>query len=354
MDPAVGKDWWKAVQSRDRRFDESFVYAVRSTGIYCRPSCAAKRPKPDQVIFFKVPAEAKAAGFRPCLRCRPDEAPIPDEKAETARRLCRFIEKYDSTDRPLTLKVMGEHMSIGPCHLQRIFKQVMGISPGQYADACRLNRLKALVRKGKTVTHALYESGYSSSSRLYEDAASRLGMTPGTYLRRGEGVEIGFTLVDCPLGRMLVAATDKGLCAVSIGDSDEALITALHDEYPAAGIHRDRAGLSEYITALLGYFGGKQPSPGLPLHLQVTAFQWKVYEVLRAIPFGQTRTYEEIARAIGSPGAARAVGRACARNPVAVVIPCHRVVRKDGTPGDYRWGIKNKKALLGRERGRAS
>jgi len=346
----VREEWWQAVLSRNNRFDGTFVYGVRSTGIYCRPSCSARRPQRDQVIFFRMPEAAEQVGFRPCRRCRPAEAVIQDPQVKRIQRLCRYIETYDSPDRSLTLAEMGDHMHVSPHHLQRSFKRIMGITPRQYAEACRLRRLKALVRKGTAITRALYEAGYGSSSRLYEGASTRMGMTPGTYLRGGKGMHIGYTIVDSPLGRLLVAATGKGICAVSIGKSDQFLKTALLNEYSAAEIRWDKTGLKEYVTALLKHLDGKLPNLDLPLDLQVTAFQWKVYEALKAIPYGHTRTYREIAEAIGHPKAVRAVARACATNPTAVLIPCHRVVRKDGSLGGYRWGLDRKKTLLVKER----
>jgi AraC family transcriptional regulator of adaptative response/methylated-DNA-[protein]-cysteine methyltransferase len=350
METTVREDWWQAVLSRNNHFDGTFVYGVRSTGIYCRPSCSARRPQRDQVIFFRMPEAAEQAGFRPCRRCRPAEAVIQDPQVKRVQRLCRYIESYDSPDRPLTLAEMGDHVHVSSHHLQRTFKRIMGITPRQYAEACRLRRMKALVRKGATITRALYEAGYGSSSRLYEGASTRMGMTPGTYLRGGEGMRIRYTIVGSPLGRLLVAATGKGICAVSIGKSDPSLKTALLNEYPAAEIHWDKSGLREYITALLKYLDGKLPNLDLPLDVRVTAFQWKVYEALKAIPYGLTRTYREIAEAIGHPKAVRAVARACATNPAAMVIPCHRVVRKDGSLGGYRWGLEHKKTLLEKER----
>jgi AraC family transcriptional regulator of adaptative response/methylated-DNA-[protein]-cysteine methyltransferase len=350
METTVREDWWQAVLSRNNHFDGTFVYGVRSTGIYCRPSCSARRPQRDQVIFFRMPEAAEQAGFRPCRRCRPAEAVIQDPQVKRVQRLCRYIESYDSPDRPLTLAEMGDHVHVSSHHLQRTFKRIMGITPRQYAEACRLRRMKALVRKGATITRALYEAGYGSSSRLYEGASTRMGMTPGTYLRGGEGMRIRYTIVGSPLGRLLVAATGKGICAVSIGKSDPSLKTALLNEYPAAEIHWDKSGLREDITALLKYLDGKLPNLDLPLDVRVTAFQWKVYEALKAIPYGLTRTYREIAEAIGHPKAVRAVARACATNPAAMVIPCHRVVRKDGSLGGYRWGLEHKKTLLEKER----
>jgi AraC family transcriptional regulator of adaptative response/methylated-DNA-[protein]-cysteine methyltransferase len=349
MEAMVQKDWWQAVLSRNNNFDGMFVYGVRSTGIYCRPSCSARRPRRDQVVFFRMAEAAEQAGFRPCRRCRPAEAVIQDPQVKLVQSLCRYIESYDSPDRSITLAELGDQVQISPHHLQRTFKRIMGITPRQYAEACRLRRLKALVKKGENVTRALYEAGYGSSSRLYEGASARMGMTPGTYLRGGAGMRIQYTIVDGPLGRLLVGATGKGICAVSIGKSDNALEIALFNEYPAAEIHRDRSGLREYVTALLKYLEGKQPNLDLPLDIQVTAFQWKVYEILKTIPYGHTRTYGEIAEAIGHPKAVRAVARACGTNPTAMVIPCHRVVRKDGSLGGYRWGLKRKKTLLEKE-----
>jgi AraC family transcriptional regulator of adaptative response/methylated-DNA-[protein]-cysteine methyltransferase len=226
----------------------------------------------------------------------------------------------------------------------------MGITPRQYADACRLNQFKTHVREGEPVTSAMYGAGYGSSSRLYERAPTQLGMTPATYRRGGRGMRINYTIVECSLGRLLVARTEKGICAVSLGESDNALEAMLTREYPAAEIHCDNATLGEWVSALLDYLNGQQPHLDLPLDIQATAFQWRVWEALRAIPYGSTRSYSEIARAIGQPTATRAVARACATNPAAMVIPCHRVVREDGHLGGYRWGIERKQALLERER----
>jgi AraC family transcriptional regulator of adaptative response/methylated-DNA-[protein]-cysteine methyltransferase len=350
MDIIGQEDRWKAVLARDRRFDGAFVYGVHSTKIYCRPSCPARRPRQDQVVFFRVPEAAKLAGFRPCSRCRPDEVINQDPEVNLVQRLCRFIENYDSLEEPLTLVAMGKYVQVSPYHLQRIFKRNMGITPKQYAEACRVRRLKGFLKNGKDVTFALYEAGYSSSSRLYEGASTRLGMTPGTYLRGGKGMNIQYTIVNSSLGRLLVAATEKGISAVSIGKSDPPLEGALFDEYPAAEIRRDEAGLREYVNALLKYIDGKQPNLNLPLDIQVTAFQWQVYETLRSIPYGQTRSYAEIAETIGHPKAVRAVAQACASNPTAIVIPCHRVVRKNGHPGGYRWGTHTKQTLLAKEK----
>lgn len=350
MDTVVQGDRWKAVLARDKRFDGAFVYGVRSTNIYCRPSCPARRPQKDQVAFFLMPEAARQAGFRPCRRCRPDEAKNRDPEVNLIQRLCRYIENYDSLEKPLTLTVMGKYVQLSPYHLQRIFKRNMGITPKQYAEACRVRRLKGLFKSGNDVTSALYEAGYGSSSRLYEGVSTRLGMTPGIYLQGGKGMSIHYTILNSPLGRLLVAATDKGISAVSIGKSDAALEEALFDEYPAAEVGRDEAGLGDYVSALLKYFDGEQPNLNLPLDIQVTAFQWRVYEALRDIPYGQTRSYAEVAETIGYPKAVRGVAQACASNPIALIIPCHRVVRKNGLPGGYRWGTQTKRALLAKEK----
>jgi AraC family transcriptional regulator of adaptative response/methylated-DNA-[protein]-cysteine methyltransferase len=267
---------------------------------------------------------------------------------ERVGELCRYIEAH--LEEPLTLDVLGARAGLSPCHLQRVFKRITGITPRQYADACRLGRLKARLREGPTVTTAMYEAGYGSSSRLYERAASHLGMTPGAYRRGAPATAVRYTLAACPLGRVLLAGTDRGVCAVSLGDADEELEAWLHQEYPAADVRRDDAGLRPWAAALLEYLRGRRPHLELPLDVQATAFQWRVWQELRRIPYGKTRTYAEVARALGQPTAARAVARACATNPVSVLVPCHRVVRGDGHLGGYRWGLQRKRALLEQEK----
>jgi AraC family transcriptional regulator of adaptative response/methylated-DNA-[protein]-cysteine methyltransferase len=350
MEATMHKEWWRAAAARDRRLDGVFVFGVLSTGIYCRPSCPARRPRKDLVVFFRTPEEARRAGFRPCLRCHPDETVVKDPRVEMVKSLCRFIDEYDDSDRPLTLAVMGEQMGISPSHLGRTFRGVMGISPRQYAEVVRDRRLKRLVRSGSSVTDALYAAGYGSTSRHYAGAPERLGMTPGAYGRGGRGMRIRYEITDSPLGRLLVAATERGVSAVSIGESDEGLEKRLFTEYPAAEIVRDGEGLDDYIGAILAYLDGGGAALDLPTDVIVTAFQARVYEALRRIPRGQTKSYAEIAEAIGKPHAARAVGRACAKNPTALVVPCHRVTESGGDLGGYRWGAERKKALLAREK----
>lgn len=276
---------------------------------------------------------------------RPATPPV-----ELIESICRHIEANVET--PLTLSQLGKEAALSPAHFQRLFKRVTGLTPRQYADACRLGRFKSRLKKRSSVTNAIYEAGYGSSSRLYERASSQLGMTPATYRNGGTKTRIRYTLTDCVLGRLLLGATARGVCAVSLGDADGPLEAFLREEYPAAELTRDDAGLRKWADAILKHLEGKQPHLDLPVDVQATAFQWRVWQELQAIPYGSTRSYREIAKAIDQPRAVRAVARACATNPVAVVIPCHRVVRSDGGLGGYRWGIKRKQKMLEREKGK--
>jgi AraC family transcriptional regulator, regulatory protein of adaptative response / methylated-DNA-[protein]-cysteine methyltransferase len=337
---------WEAVTARDDAFDGLFVTGVRSTGIYCRPSCPARQPARERVVFFETPAQAEAAGFRACKRCDPR-----GEKRDR-RQLVREVAAYldGESESTVTLAALGKHFSVSPFQLQRNFKRIMGVSPYQYAAARRVERLKGELRNGRDVTGALYEAGYGSSSRLYETAPATLGMTPGAYGRGGLGMRIGYTIMDCPLGRMLVGATERGVCSVGLGDDDEALEVRLRREYPAAEIARwgggETGGLLVWAQALLKHIEAGQPSLDLPLDIQVTAFQGRVYSALRSIANGETRSYSAIARQIGEPKAARAVARACATNPVPLTVPCHRVIREDGDVGGYGGGVERKRKLL--------
>jgi AraC family transcriptional regulator of adaptative response/methylated-DNA-[protein]-cysteine methyltransferase len=288
---------------------------------------------------------------RESLKALPSVADAADPHLETVRSACRYIEA--NLEEPLTLAVLGEQVGLSPAHLQRVFKRVTGISPRQYADACRLGRLKTRLKTRRTVTMAMLEAGYGSSSRLYERAGDQLGMTPATYRRGARGMQIRYTLVDSPLGRLLLAGTERGVCAVCIGDVDRTLEGDLRAEYPEAQVERDDEALRPLALEMLEHLSGERPHLELPIDVQATAFQWRVWQELQAIPYGETRTYQEVARAVGQPSAVRAVARACATNPVAVVIPCHRVVRTDGGLGGYRWGLARKQALLEQERTRA-
>ncbi len=342
----------RIIESRSPGHDGAFVFAVRSTGIYCRPSCPSRRPRPERVVFFGAPDEAERAGFRPCRRCRPREAGAGDPRSGWVRRVCRAIEARSGE--PPRLADLARKAGVGPHHLLRSFKRQVGVTPRQYADQVRLARLKTHLRKGRNVTDALYEAGYGSSSRLYERAPGRLGMTPATYRKGGRGARIAYTIVPCALGRLLVAATDRGLCYVALDDGEAGVERCLRREYPEAEIRRDDAGLAPLAAKVLPILDGRPAGSDLPLDIRATAFQWKVYEALRAIPAGSTRSYREVARAVGRPKGARAVGRACATNPVSLVIPCHRVVREDGSLGGYGWGLERKRALLQKERGASS
>ena len=338
---------WNAVVAHDRSADGLFVYAVRSTGVYCRPSCPSRRPRRDRVNFFETPAEAQSAGFRPCRRCRPDGIATPDPWVEKIRRACVYLSNVDGHP---SLATLAARLGGSPYHLQRNFRRLVGVTPREYADACRFRKVKRRLRDGTDVTGAMFDAGYGSSSRFYERAASKLGMTPSTYRRGGAGMNIRYSIVDSSLGRLLVASTPRGVCAVAMGSSDAELERALTREYPAATIAADRGWLAKATESILAHLVGRQPRLDLPLDVQATAFQWQVWQALAAIPYGETRTYGEIAATIGRPRAVRAVARACAANPVALAIPCHRVVAADGTSGGYRWGTARKKALLASER----
>lgn len=341
---------WAAVEARDAGMDGRFVYAVTSTGIYCRPSCPSRRPRRDRVAFFAAPEEAEAAGFRPCRRCRPRSAG-PTEAARTVRLVREHLDAH--LDETVTLEELGREIGLSPWHLQRTFKRQTGMSPKDYVQARRAERLKARLQEGETVTTATYEAGYGASSRLYEQAGRRLGMTPGTYRRGGEGLDIRYTVVDSPLGRLLVAATPRGVCAVTLGDDDRALEAALRDEYPKARLEKAEGSAGDdfasWVEAVVASLDGGPLD--LPLDLQGTAFQQRVWRALQEIPRGETRTYSEIAARLGHPSAARAVAQACASNRVALAVPCHRVVRADGDSGGYRWGADRKRRILARESG---
>ena len=339
---------WQAVVSKDARFDGQFVFAVSSTGVYCRPSCPSRRAHRERVSFFDLPEAAEQAGFRACLRCQPRRARVLDPQMELVQRVCSLLNSSDSE--AVKLAELASHAGVSVFHLQRTFKRVMGISPRQYLAARRFGTFKALVRKGDSVTTALYESGFNSSSRLYEYASEELGMTPATYSRGGRGVNINYTIVASSMGRLLVAMTERGVCAVRMCDTDAELEKDLRDEFPHAQIKRDESALREQVQKILNHLDNNEPRLDLPLDIRATAFQRQVWDKLRAIPYGQTVSYGDVAKALGNPGAVRAVGRACATNPVALVIPCHRVVREDQSLGGYRWGLDRKKKLLDREK----
>ena len=343
-------NFWQAVVERDRNQDGHFVFAVSTTGVYCRPSCAARRPHRENVTFYLTPDEAERAGYRACLRCRPRAASGNAQLAKV-REICRYIER--NVDEPIPLQRLARIFQQSPFHLQRTFKSVLGVTPRAYAESCRMNQLKRNLQAGHSVTRAMYDAGYSSSSRLYERTSSHLGMTPDKYRRGAIATRIRYAFADSPLGRMLVAATDKGLCAIQFGDSEEELEQGLKHEFPFAQRQRDDHGLRVWQQALLDRLRGQKLNSALPLDIQATAFQRRVWEYLQSIPYGTTRSYSEVASEIGAPQATRAVAQACARNRIAVAIPCHRVIRQDGDLGGYRWGIERKQKLLALESQRA-
>jgi len=334
---------WNAVIARDASHDGKFVFAVSTTGVYCRPSCAARRPRRENVQFFLNPEQAEQAGYRACLRCKPKSL-TGNAQADGVKAICRFIEQH--LDEPVTLDRLGKEFHQSPFHLQRRFKALLGITPREYADSCRLRLLKRNLQSGDSVTRAMYDAGYGSSSRLYERTASQLGMTPDKYRRGAIAAAIRYTCAESPLGRMLIASTERGICSIQFARTDGELIEGLKREFLFAGRKSDDGGLKSWASALLKHMRGKDLDSSLPLDIRATAFQRRVWTYLQKIPFGATRSYSQVAKAIGRPTAVRAVARACATNPVAVAIPCHRVVREDGGMGGYRWGIERKKKLL--------
>ena len=341
---------WDAVIARNSAHDGEFFFAVSTTGVYCRPSCPARRPRRENVTFFSRPEQAETAGFRACLRCRP-RLLSGNPQSDLAKEICRYIEQH--LDEPITLGRLSKIFRQSPFHLQRRFKAALGITPREYADTCRLRLLKRNLQAGDNVTRAMYDAGYGSSSRLYEKTSSQLGMTPDKYRRGAIAASIRYAVADSPLGRMLIAATDKGICAIQFARSDGELIEGLKREFPFAVRKPDEGGLQAWVETLLSKMTGRELNAALPLDIRATAFQRRVWTYLQSIPFGATRSYGQVAKAIGQPSASRAVARACATNPVAVAIPCHRVVRADGSISGYRWGVQGKKTLLGMEQRRS-
>ncbi|HEY3160001.1 MAG TPA: bifunctional DNA-binding transcriptional regulator/O6-methylguanine-DNA methyltransferase Ada [Vicinamibacterales bacterium] len=339
---------WQAVLARDARSDGRFVYAVQSTGVYCRPTCPSRRPRRESVRFFAGPDSAEVAGFRECRRCRPRAGVPPAPGLDHVRKATAFIASH--ADEPITLAALASYVGTSPFHLQRTFSRLLGISPRAYQDALRAQRFRRDLRKGKPLTGAIYDAGYGSSSRVYEQHPTGRGITPAQYQKGAKGTSIAFTIVNSSLGRLLVAGTDKGLCSVKLGDRDEALEQDLRIEYPSAAIARGRGAFADWVRALVAHVDGRAPAIDLPIDVKATAFQWKVWRYLQSIPYGQTRSYSEVAQAIGEPRATRAVARACATNHVCLVIPCHRVVEKGGGLGGYRWGVERKRRLLQKEK----
>jgi AraC family transcriptional regulator of adaptative response/methylated-DNA-[protein]-cysteine methyltransferase len=338
---------WNAVLAQDPAFDGQFLYGVLTTGVYCRPSCPARRPLRANVRFYDSASAAEADGLRPCHRCRP----TIDTNARI-RAACAHIDAHP--DQPLRLADLAHLVGLSRFYFSRAFKAVVGVGPRDYAEARRVERLKASLRSADSVTDAVYDSGFGSSSRVYERADTRLGMTPREYRRGGAGTSITYAAATTAFGMLMIGATDRGICFLQFGDSTDSLATELRREYPNAEIAEARvdARLEAWMESIRAHLAGSSPRPDLPLDIRATAFQMKVWKHLQSIPRGSVKSYTEVARHIGRPTAARAVAVACASNPVAVLIPCHRVVRGTGDLGGYRWGVERKRALIDAERAR--
>ncbi len=339
--------YWTAVESRDASYDGHFVLAVKTTGIYCRPSCPARTPKRQNVHFYDVPAAAEAAGFRACKRCHPQKQHLVDPMMAAIEDAARGIEKRLLAEAAVpSLEELAKRAGFNAQHFQKAFKKALGLSPKQYADARRMVLLKDGLKSGNGVSDAIYAAGYGSPSRVYENAGRQMGMAPGVYAKGAPGVRMAYGFADCKLGLVMAATTDKGISAVYLGDDPTRLADELRIEYPKAEIAEDRTDLGEALSALTTYLDRNGPHPALPLDVRATAFQWQVWQALMQIPYGETRTYKQIAEMIGNPKAIRAVGTACGRNPVSLSIPCHRALGTDGKLHGYRWGLDRKQALL--------
>jgi len=334
--------YWQAVRANDARFDGAFVLGVKTTGIYCKPSCRAKLPKRENVDFYASARVAENYGFRACKRCRPGMVNGVDPQVEKILKACEMI----TGDDLLTLSDLSAAVGLSSYHLQRSFKEIIGISPKKYAEAKRMERFKDEIKGGSDVVTAMYDAGFGSSSRLYEKATENLGMTPAVYKKGGKGMNINYIITDCELGLLLVARTPRGICSVTFGDSKEQLAADLEAEFPNAEISNNDHDLQNATDAIIKYLYGKNRRLVLPLDLQATAFQLQVWEALKNIPYGERRSYTQIAEQLGDPKKVRAVAQACAKNRVALVIPCHRVVGSDGSITGYRWGVERKKRLL--------
>jgi len=350
LDLADADALWRRVMARDTSADGRFVFAVTTTGIFCRPSCPSRRAKRENMVFFPLAEAARQAGYRPCKRCRPEAVAPADGPLAAIHRACQWL---DDAEEPVTLEALGHAVGLSPTHLQRSFTRHVGISPRAYWDQRRANKLKRDLKGDGSVTAALYDAGYGSSSRLYEKADKILGMTPATYGKGGAGARIVYGTAPTELGLLLIAATDKGVCFLGIVDDETAADSEIAREFPKAQRSRDTGGIAHAVAAVVDYLKGKTPHPDLPLDVRWTAFQRQVWAHLVTIPPGETRTYTQVADALGKPAAIRAVARACATNPVSLVVPCHRVFRADGSLAGYRWGLERKAALLRHERQQA-
>jgi AraC family transcriptional regulator of adaptative response/methylated-DNA-[protein]-cysteine methyltransferase len=337
---------WADVVQRNRSADGRFVYSVRTTGVYCRPSCAARPARPENVRFHASAAEAERAGFRACKRCKPNAQSPAAQQAAQISELCRWIEGSECTP---SLRALAERAGLSPYHLHRVFRAVTGVTPKAYAEAHRAKRVRQALVGARSVTEAIYDAGYGSNGRFYESADRVLGMTPTDYRAGGANTQIRFAVGECDLGSILVAASERGICAIFMGDDPDALLRDLEDRFPRATLIGADAEFERTVARVVGFVQAPRLGLDLPLDVRGTVFQRRVWQALREIPAGAKTSYTELARRIGAPKAVRAVGHACAANPLAVAIPCHRVVRTDGSISGYRWGVERKRALLERE-----
>ncbi|MEJ8826768.1 bifunctional DNA-binding transcriptional regulator/O6-methylguanine-DNA methyltransferase Ada [Variovorax humicola] len=337
---------WAAVQARDGSFDGQFFYSVKTTGVYCRPSCGARLARPENVAFYDTTEDAERAGFRPCNRCKPGESPLAEQHAEMIADLCRFIE---SAGQAPTLDELAERVGMSNWHLHRIFKAVTGLTPKAWAMAHRAHRVRQALGRNDTVTDAIYDAGYNANSRFYEESDDVLGMTPSAFKAGGADTDIRFAIGQCSLGAILVARSERGVCAIELGEDPDRLARELQDRFPQARLIGDDPAFDRLVAQVVGFVEAPGRGLDLPLDVRGTAFQQRVWQALRAVPAGATVSYSEIAGRIGAPTAQRAVAQACGANTLAVAIPCHRVVRNDGALSGYRWGVERKRALLERE-----
>jgi len=337
---------WALVVARDTSADGQFYYAVRTTGVYCKPSCAARPARPENVQFHNTREEAEQAGFRPCKRCKPDQAPLAEQHAAKVTEVCRLIE---SAEEMPNLEQLAAHAGLSIYHFHRVFKSVAGLTPKAYAAAYRAKRVRDQLGRCGTVTTAIFDAGYNSNSRFYEKSNQLLGMTPSSYRAGGANTEIRFAIGECSLGSILVASSEKGVCAILMGDDPDALARDLQDRFPKSNLIGGDAEFEQLVAKVVGFVEAPAIGLDLPLDVRGTAFQQRVWQALREIPAGSTASYTDIANRIGSPKAVRAVAGACAANALAVAIPCHRVVHNDGELSGYRWGVERKRALLERE-----
>ena len=337
---------WAMTVARDASADGQFFYSVKTTGVYCRPSCGARTPKPENVRFHRTIAEAEQAGFRPCKRCKPNQPPLAEQHAALIADMCRVIEHAETAP---SLAALAQNAQMSTFHLHRIFKAVTGITPKAYATAHRANKVRDQLGRSDTITEAIYEAGYNSSGRFYENSHQQLGMTPSDYRAGGTNAAIRFAVGECSLGAILVAASERGVCAILMGDDPDVLVRDLQDRFPRAELQGGDDDYEQLVAKMIGLVEAPKVGLDLPLDIRGTAFQQRVWQALREIPAGMTASYTEIAQKIGAPRSVRAVAQACAANALAVAIPCHRVVRSDGGISGYRWGVERKRTLLKRE-----